>query len=253
MKTILLLFSGGKDSFIATCREIYAGNRVVLISFNNSAVIGEKNILHGVARLQRKYGKERIMYAGCYNTGAIIQSLKDKWADMPWSVLGEQYPNLTNTQITCLHCQTAMWIAAIAYAQAKGILQIDAGYKQSDPFCTGLSAFHQEVQALAEKHFCKINFPVLDDRAWVESPGGIERNYEMSRYGFIHSVYEPKCMLGRPAPPMTPEMQLDMAKYFANDLRQVAEAEIEQMIPVFRTIQLTPESMPVLNFPLPDE
>ena len=240
MSEILLLFSGGKDSFISACREIYTGNRVILISFNNSAVIGEKNILHGVARLQRKYGDNRITYAGCYNTGAIIQSLKDKWADIPWSVLGEQY-------------QTAMWIAAIAYARAKGIRQIDAGYKQSDPFCTGLSAFHQEIQALAEKHFCKIKFPVLDDSAWVESPGGIARDYEMARYGFLHSVYEPKCMLGRPAPPMTPEMQLDMAKYFVNDLRQVAEAEIEQMIPVFRTIQLTPESMPVLNFPLPDE
>lgn len=253
MSEILLLFSGGKDSFISACREIHAGNRIVLISFNNSAVIGEKNILHGVARLQRKYGKDRIIYAGCYNTGAIIQSLKDKWADMPWSVLGEQYPNLTNTQITCLHCQTAMWIAAIAYARAKGIRQIDAGYKQSDPFCTGLSAFHQEIQALAEKHFCKINFPVLDDRAWVESPGGIERDYEMARYGFLHSVYEPKCMLGRPAPPMTLEMKQDMAKYFSNDLRQVAEDEIEHMIPIFRAIQLTPESMPVPDFPLPDE
>ena len=114
MSEILLLFSGGKDSFISASREIYTGNRVILISFNNSAVIGEKNILHGVARLQRKYGDNRITYAGCYNTGAIIQSLKDKWADIPWSVLGEQYPNLTNTQITCLHCQTAMWIAAMA-------------------------------------------------------------------------------------------------------------------------------------------
>lgn len=253
MNTVLLLFSGGKESFIAVCREIRAGNRVVLISFNNSAVIGEKNILHGVARLQRKYGKNRIMYAGCYNTGAIIQSLKGKWADVPWNVLGEQYPNLTNTQITCLHCQTAMWIAAIAYARAKGIGQIDAGYKQSDSFCTGLKAFHQEIQTLAEKYFCKINFPVLDDSAWVKSPGGIERDYEMSRYGFLHSVYKPKCMLGRPAPPMTPEMKQDMAKYFANDLRQVATAEIEQMIPIFRTIQLTPESMPVPDYPLPDE
>ena len=188
MNTVLLLFSGGKDSFIAVCREIRAGNRVVLISFNNSAVIGEKNILHGVARLQRKYGKNRIMYAGCYNTGAIIQSLKGKWAGVPWNVLGEQYPNLTNTQITCLHCQTARCIAAIAYARAKGIGQIDAGYKQSDSFCTGLKAFHQEIQTLAEKYFCKINFPVLDDSAWVKSPGGIERDYEMSRYGFLHSV-----------------------------------------------------------------
>lgn len=42
-------------------------------------------------------------------------------------------------------------------------------------------------------------------------------------------------------------------KYFANDLRQVATAEIEQMIPIFRTIQLTPESMPVPDYPLPDE
>ena len=36
---------------------------------------------------------------------------------------------MTNCQIQCLHCQTAMWVCAIAYAKAKNIKNIAAGYK----------------------------------------------------------------------------------------------------------------------------
>lgn len=253
MENVLLLFSGGKDSFIAACRELTAGNRVLLISFNNSAVLGEKNILHGVARLQKKYGANRIAYAGCYNTGAIIQNLKAKWSDLSWVELGTSYPHLTNTQITCTHCQTAMWVSAIAYARAKGISVIAAGYKQSDPFCTGFDAYHKQIQELAYENYCMIRFPVLDDSKWVNSPGEIERDYEMARYGFIPSVYEPKCMLGRPAPQMSPEMKKDMDNYFEQNLKQIALDEIQKMIPIFRSIQLKPESMEALGYPLPEE
>ena len=252
MKAVLLLFSGGKDSFITACREIESGNRVLLISFNNSAVLGEKNLLHGVARLKKRYGDNFVEYVGCYNTGAIIQDLKEKWADVPWQTLGEQYPNLTNTQMTCTFCQTAMWISAIAYARAKGIAQIDAGYRQSDPFCTGLGTYHEWIKELAYGNFCTIKFPVLDDSRWVNSPSEIERDYEMERHGFVPSVYEPKCMLGRPAPPMTPEMQQDMTRYFQQELKQIALDNINQMIPIFRNIRLTPVSMEIPDYPLPE-
>lgn len=253
MENVLLLFSGGKDSFVAACRELTAGNRVLLISFNNSAVLGEKNILHGVARLQRKFGENRISYAGCYNTGAIIQNLKQKWADLSWIELGTDYPHLTNAQMTCLHCQTAMWISAIAYARTKGISVIAAGYKQSDPFCTGFGVYHKQIQSLAYENYCKIRFPVLDDSEWIDSPEGIKRDYEMARYGFIPAVYEPKCMLGRPVPPMSSEMKQDMDNYFERNLKQIALDEINKMIPIFRSLRLTPESMEVIDYPLPDE
>lgn len=253
METVLLLFSGGKDSFIAACREIAVGNRVLLISFNNSAVIGEKNILHGVARLQKKYEAEQVSYAGCYNTGAIIQKLNAKWANLPWIELGTNYPHLTNAQMTCLHCQTAMWVSAIAYARAKGISVIATGYKQSDQFCTGFNAYHKQIQGLAHKNGCQVRFPVLDDSEWVNSPGGIERDYEMEQYCFVPSVYEPKCMLGRPVPPMSPEMKKDMEAYFEQNLKQIALDKINKMIPIFRSIELTPVSMKVPDYPLPDE
>ena len=98
-----------------------------------------------------------------------------------------------------------------------------------------------------------IRFPVLDDSKWVNSPGEIERDYEMARYGFIPSVYEPKCMLGRPAPQMSPEMKKDMDNYFEQNLKQIALDEIQKMIPIFRSIQLKPESMEALGYPLPVE
>lgn len=249
---VLILFSGGKDSFIAACREIQDGKKARLISFNNSAVIGEKNLLHGTARLENRYGPDAVSYEGCYNTGAVIQTLTDAWADSDWNTLGRAYGPLTNGQAVCLHRQTAMWVAAIAYADAHSIPEIACGYRKSDVFCTGQADYIDRIRSLAMEHGLVLSLPVWDDSAWTGSPGGIGRDYEMARHGFRPAVYEPKCMLGRPVRPMTEAQRKTMASYFDNILLGPAREEINLLVPIFRAIRLSPESMTVFNYPVPD-
>lgn len=249
---VLILFSGGKDSFITACREIQNGKKARLISFNNSAIIGEKNLLHGTTRLENRYGPDAVSYEGCYNTGAVIQTLTDTWADSSWDALGKTYGPLTNGQVVCLHCQTAMWISAIAYAAAHFIPEIACGYKKSDVFCTGLESYIGRIRSLVEEHGLTMSLPVWDDSVWTDSPGEIERDYEMARHGFRPAVYEPKCMLGRPVHDMTKKLQQAMMSYFDDILLGPARKEIDLLTPIFRTIRLSPESMAVLNYPVPD-
>lgn len=252
MADTLILFSGGKDSFLTACREIKAGNAAKLISFNNGAVLGEQNLLHSAARLKNRYGPKAVQYIGCYNTSAVIHHLSGMHADTNWETLGSRYPNLINAQINCLHCQTAMWICAIAYASAHRIPAIAAGYRKSDLFCTGMPEYGRRMLHLAREFGCQVRFPVWDDDLWMQSPGGIERDFEMERNRFSPAVLEPKCMIGRPVKPMCDAAKQDVIRYIDEILLPVTESEIRHMQPVLKTLPIGPESMAVIEYPVPD-
>lgn len=247
--TILTLFSGGMDSFITACRLVEQGHKVILINFNNGCVMQPGNILHGVTRLQNCYGKQAIEYAGCYMTYSTMQRLSGAWATSKWECLGHSYPNLTNAQIVCLHCQTAMWVAAIAYAKAETIHTIAAGYKKSDPFCTGHTGYIARIRDIAAKNACTIELPVWDDDAWSVQNA---RALEMTDHGFQPTVLEPACALGRPVNPMTPDERRDLDAYFDNYLTEMATGLVERLIPVMTHIKLPPNLENPPAYPMPD-
>lgn len=193
----LVLFSGGKDSFLTAARLVEQGYDAVLVSFNNGSVLYEKNLLHGAARLKNRYGDRRIEYAGAYGTISTIWSLNEAWTYMPWDELGRKYPGTCNCQVTCLHCQTAMWIAAIAYAKARSIKFAAAGYKDQDEFCTGIRPWIDRIAGIAGKNQVTLLTPLWKTPEWGEDKK-YGRDVEMIEKFFEPSVLEPKCILGRP-------------------------------------------------------
>lgn len=238
MDKVLVLFSGGKDSFLTAAQLVVDGYQVELISFNGGALAHEENLLHGVERLQRAYGSDYIYYAGIYPTVGTVQRLGRYWAEARQSELAEKWPELSNCQVTCLHCQTAMWAAAIAYAKAHKIPYIACGYKDADVFCTGVKSYRQAIEKVAEKYQVWLRYPVLN------MPSDFDRDMKMERFGFEPSVLEPKCLLGRPPRDgvlKDPERQ-DMMRYFEGQLRSEMEAAVERLIPILGMIQLGPSS-----------
>lgn len=252
MQEVLLLFSGGKDSFLTACREIHEHNRVTLISFNNSAVLGEKNFLHGATRLINRWGSDQVKYAGVYNTGAVIQNLVQYWKETPQREIADAYPDLTYTQVTCLHCQTAMWICAIAYARAHNIQTIASGYRKSDPFCTGDPGYIERIRSIAAAHKITIKLPAWEDESWSGPAGDFNRDTELYHNKFLPAVYEPKCMLGWPVANLNQNEKASMHQYFDNILSHKIDTEILRMTEVFSTIDLGPVSIDVLDYPIPD-
>ena len=247
----LVMFSGGKDSFVTACRRVTAGDYVGLISFNNGSVMAEQNFQHGATRLINRFGEDRIHYEGVYNTAAIIMSLKKWYVDQPHNILAQELPSVSPTQVTCFHCQTAMWIAAIAYAKSKGFNTICAGYLDTDEFCTGSEAYIDTMRNLAGTAGVDVDMPVWHN-ARADMSWEVARDLEMSRMRFLPAVYEPKCILGMPSDPLTSRMQSALMQYYKNELRELVEEEVRKMIPIFDHMTLGKESIIVPEYPVPD-
>lgn len=234
-----MLFSGGKDSFITACRVAGNGDRPVLISFNSGGMVAEENLLHGVTRLKARYcGVE---YAGVYPTVSIARRLEEYWTNASAAELGEKYPNLTYCQARCLHCQTAMWVAAIAYARAKNIKAIAAGYRKNDIFCTGDNRYRELMEIVAGNNRISLDFPV-----WDLYKNDTERNLWMARNGFEPAVLEPKCLLGTPTRNGFPQQERDdMIHYTEEKLAHRMQAMIEGLGPMFKVLRLSETSFPI--------
>lgn len=231
---VLVLFSGGKDSFLTACRLIQEGYRVSLLSCQNGALMGEQYLQYGAERLIHHFGEDRVSYAGILYTGATRMRLDEQWAQKPWAELGAHYPLLTNCQVQCLHCQTAMWICAIAWAKAHDICFLACGYKETDVFCTGMSEYMRALRALLPEGMS------LTSRVWDVS-SDYERDVEMESFGFIPAVLEPKCMLGRPPRElMSSAVKQQLMHYLEDNLLVNAPDLIEHLIPAYRAMKLSP-------------
>ena len=78
MEKAIVLFSGGKDSFLSTILLIEKGYQVYLVHYDNMCQIGSDNIKKGVNRLIKKYGSDKIKFIGIKNISAIFRNfIKD--------------------------------------------------------------------------------------------------------------------------------------------------------------------------------
>lgn len=146
---VLVMFSGGKDSFLAACRAILENRNVKLAFFDNGCELGTDAVKQGCARLEQRFGTERVELVGGIPTAGIINTFKEYWMASPVSDIAGKYPELVPAQVQCLHCQAAMWCAAVALAKARDCRAIACGYRKTDEFCTGHAGFTERWAKLA--------------------------------------------------------------------------------------------------------
>ncbi len=247
----LVMFSGGKDSFVSACRCIDRGDEVALISFNNGALAAEKNLLHGAMRIISRYGPQHVSYAGVYNTAAFVARLRKWHANQSYEELQKVLPSVCPTQVMCLHCQTAMWASAIAYAKAQGYDTICSGCRHSDEFCTGSVKYLDAIRELAKYHFIDVLLPVWEPSSSIQS-WDIERDCEMTDRGFEPQVLEPKCMLGMPCSKLTEKQEGELLAYYKKTLEPVVLSQMGVMVNIFKYIKLSPLSLQCPDYPCPE-
>lgn len=249
-KNTLVMFSGGKDSMLAACKCVERGEFVGLLSFNSGCLVGEQCIQGCASRLVRRYGEARVRYEGIYSTWPINSRLGEWWYKTSQAELADKYPGVDNAQVICLHCQTAMWTAAIAYAVAKGFSTIAAGYRHDDVFCTGSYIYIQDLRDVAAKHNVTIDLPVWD----LELPGAdweTCRDIELTNHGFYPSVLEPQCTLGRPAYHHIKDIATPLNNYFNEHLKSVMQSRIPKLRETFRHLKLSDQSLNVGEYQVP--
>lgn len=189
---ILQLFSGGKDSFLSTCKLLEEDNKVVLVTYDNGCGLCNDNVRHGVERLISKYGTDRVQFLGIYNTSGVWREFFIPFFNLKPSEIKKKYGEITFSQFNCLTCRTSMYIYSIALCNYLEIKKISDGARYDQGFVIELDPMLERFKKLLVEYGIDLILPVIDlDSDW-------KRKNELLIHGFVPKTLEPQCLLGVP-------------------------------------------------------
>ncbi len=220
---VLVLFSGGRDSLLATCYLVEEGYHCVLVHYNNGCSYGSEYAEKSSKRLITRYGEEKVSFWGIGDTSGYFYDLRNKYATLSFKELLEKYPNLSLNQANCLACRTAMYVYSILICQKEGITKIAEGARISQKFAIEQIPMLNEYRSLLNSYGIELLTPVLnlvDDE---------EREIELMIRNINPKVLEPKCLLGSPMNGPLDERELAGAlKFYRDDCRGYARTLIQK-------------------------
>lgn len=190
MKDALVLFSGGKDSFLSTLIMLDKGYNVHLITYDNGLELKSKNVLNGAKRIQKKYGNERVKIIGVKKTDAIWRELISDVFNFNFNYIIGNYGDITISQLNCLSCRLAMYLLSIIICRQNNIDLVIDGARKSQLFAIEQEKFLKIFKDLFNKYNLDINFPLADvsDDFYV-------KNQILAR-GFVPKMSECQCLVG---------------------------------------------------------
>lgn len=184
----LVMFSGGKNSILAVCAAVKEPGSVAhLLVLNNGCLSGLHNVMYTAERLANRFGEKKVKLEGVYNTTPIIQRLysDDKLVDANEAVGNFLLQKEHNTS-TCFYCHSAMWIATVAYAIAKGYPHIYSGYRQD------AQSYRDHLTSLAQRYQVETFYPVWSLGA-SDAPWEPQRNQLLLEQRIYPEVFAPVC------------------------------------------------------------
>ncbi len=193
-KKVILLYSGGRDSFLSSCLLVEAGYSVDMITFGNGLSISEKNARHGAKRLIKRYGSDRIAFLGAKSIAGIWRAFLLPYYNLMPSEILKEYGELTISQFNCLTCRMAMYTWAIIKAKQDNICFIADGARKSQGFVVELPSFIKELEVFLSTFEIKLLLPVFD--LDMEQ----KRKDLLLLRGFTPKSLEPQCLIGVPLP-----------------------------------------------------
>lgn len=191
-KEALILFSGGKDSFLSTLLMLEKGYNVNLVTFDNGYELKPKNVLIGARRIQKKYGIDKVKIIGIKKIDAIWRELIYNFYNYDVSYIKKHFGNITFSQFNCLSCRLSMYILSIIICKQKKINVIVDGARKSQLFAIEQDKMIDEFRNLFKKFNLEILFPLLNEN----------NDYKIKNtilaYGFVPKMHESQCLLGMP-------------------------------------------------------
>ena len=120
-KNVLIMLSGGRDSFLTTCKMIAKGYHVHLVTYDNGCISGLDNIKILYQRIKERFGEERVSVVGVCLMAQNIKTFLNKIFYEEILEICKKYPHLITNQAHCLVCHSVMYLHAIAYCKVQGI------------------------------------------------------------------------------------------------------------------------------------
>ena len=192
MKETLILFSGGKDSFLSTLIMLDKGYKVNLVTFDNGQELKSKNVLIGAKRIQKKYGSDKVEIIGIKKTDAIFRDLICSFYNYDIEYIKKQFGKITISQFNCLACRLAMYILAIIICIQKKINLVVDGARESQLFAIEQEKMIEQFKKLFKEFNIEIIFPLL-----YETDDYSIKN-QILAHGFVPKMNEGQCLLGMP-------------------------------------------------------
>ena len=192
MKEVLVLFSGGKDSFLSTLIALEKECKVHTVTFQNGLELKLKNVLIGAKRIQKKYGKDRINIIGIKNIEAIWRELICEFYNWDIQSILNRFGKMTISQYNCLSCRLAMYIASIIICKTNHIECVIDGARKSQLFAIEQPKMIQKFKQLFQENNLNIEYPLL------YKDNDFQIKNEILARGFIPKMNEAQCLLGMP-------------------------------------------------------
>lgn len=193
--TVLLMLSGGRDSFLSACRLLEDPHeyKLKMVTFDNGCSYQTGNARHAAERIIARYGAERVEYLGIYKIGGIAREFFFPYFNMKPEEQLRRFKGMTPSQFHCLICRTSMYICSIWICKKYGIRYIAEGGRKSQEFVIELPGMLLERYcSLLEAENIELLLPVYDlENDW-------ERDNEFLRRKILCKCYEPKCIIGVP-------------------------------------------------------
>ncbi len=190
---VLQLFSGGKDSFLSTCKLAEQGYTVLLITYKNGCSLCIQNTKHEVERLIKKYG-EKVHFLGYYPTVGIWREFFLPFLNLKPSEIKEKYGEITYSQFNCLTCRTTMYLYSIVFCNYLGIKKISDGARPSQGFVVELPSMLERYEKLLSKYEIELLLPVQ----YIDSDWTVKN--ELLLRGIVPKTLELQCLIGVPLP-----------------------------------------------------
>lgn len=192
MSRALILFSGGKDSFLSTLKAIDQGYEVNIVTFDNGQELKSKNVIKEAKRIQKKYGSDKVEIIGIKKTDSIFRELICSFYNYDIQFIKEKFGDITISQFNCLACRLSMYILSIIICKKENIKLVVDGARKSQLFAIEQETMINEFKKLFKNFDIEILFPLLDE----EDDFSIKN--QILAHGFVPKTNESQCLLGMP-------------------------------------------------------
>ena len=228
MKDVLILFSGGKDSFLSTLIMLNKGYRVNLVTFDNGQELKSKNVLIGAKKIKNKFGEDKVNIIGIKKTDAIFRELICSFYNYDTNYINQKFGNITISQFNCLACRLSMYILSIIICKKENIKLVVDGARKNQLFAIEQETMINEFKKLFVKFDLEIIFPVLNETYDYSIKNQILAN------GFVPKMNECQCLLGMPI--LNGSMNDDILEGCLNVYMKELYPKIERIIETYKNI-----------------
>lgn len=230
---VLVLFSGGKDSFYLTLLMLEKGYDVKLVFFENGCGLKASNAIETAKRIQKKYGKDRVEILKIQRIEAIWRQFLFLFYNKKPSEILSKYGEITISQFNCLSCRLSMYIMAIILCKKMDIRLVVDGARKSQLF-----AIEQEVLLVKFKDFfnrfnLEIDYPIKDFK------DDFELKNQLLIRGFVPKTLEPQCLLGMPI--SNKDITTEIVKATEKVFDELLKNKAIEMVDKYKDIEMSGE------------